>query len=287
MISLFTIQGRKNYIMNKGFTESMKQGNEDSFYVDDELAFVIDGASGLYKEKVSDAASDAAWYSHKLKELILKYRSEERLVDVIQKALHETNKAFTQFENFKNGVSDFPSAAIAVIRKKEGQLEYYILADCECIIQYNNDKIEEISDHRVENFDNQAIATAIQIMNEQKIHFVEAKKQINTILQANRKFKNREDGYYVLSNNEDILQNGISGSIPLNEINSVLLMSDGFYQLFDLFGIVSLKQFFREVELSELRGYYDLLKQAQLEDENMDRYPRLSLSDDATIVHFK
>ena len=55
----------------KDFTKPGATHNEDAIYTCEKFAFVIDGATGLLKENISNMQSDAQWFSNSLKAYLI------------------------------------------------------------------------------------------------------------------------------------------------------------------------------------------------------------------------
>lgn len=270
----------------KTTTHTYKEHNEDVFYADETLAFVIDGASGLTNFNISDSLNDVSWYVTTLKTNILKYRDADTLIENIKLALHMTNEVFQSFPNYHT-LLEAPSAVIACIRVKADEIEYYVLGDCECILYKKDQTFLSLCDQRVDRFDQKAIAYGKKMQEERHINFSETRPYYKPLLLKHREMKNKEDGYFVLSNMEDAVYEAIYGLIKKNEIQSILLMSDGFSQLLHLFHRYSEETMIQICRQNDIDVLQSTLLEAQHLDPYMNLYPRLSFSDDATCVYIE
>jgi len=271
----------------KSISYSYKKGNEDCYYIDETMGFVIDGASGLDGVKITSSYSDAYWYSHRLKDNLIKYKNKETLRAMVQCALHDTNQEFDGYLG-DQVLRDYPSAVIAMVRVKDDyELEYFILGDCECIIEKKDSHIIQLADHRIEYFDQKAIDYGKRIQKEKNINFIDTKKYFQFLLQKHRTYKNIENGYFCLSNNENILDEAVIGTIDCDDVKSVALMSDGFSQLIHLFKLYSLETFMSQLQVCTAQDLLNELHYAQSNDADMNNFPRMSFSDDATLVYFE
>ncbi|MCR0326032.1 protein phosphatase 2C domain-containing protein [[Clostridium] innocuum] len=273
-------------MLQQMITRTLKIENEDCYYMNDTLAFVIDGASGLDKTHITDAGSDAAWYSHNLKDAILKYQSDMDLKVVLQKAVQSVNEKFKKFPGYET-VIDFPSAVISMSRINQDTLEILVLGDCTCILKKKNGEIKRIADRRIEQYDQRAIKEGIKRSIDNGVDFCETRKYYQHILTENRKMKNKKSGYYCLSDDEDAINYAYVKCYKCNEIHSVVLMSDGFSQMIDLFHLYDEQGFMSALSRNRVEKLYDELYSVQKTDNRMNDYPRFSLSDDATLVYFE
>ena len=273
-------------MLQQMITKTLKIENEDCYYIDDSLAFVIDGASGLDKINISGTGSDAAWYSHSLKDAILNNYDDRCLKGVLQKSVQSVNEKFRKFPGFET-VIDFPSAVIAMSRIIQNTLEILVLGDCTCIIKKKNGIIERIADRRIEEYDQKAIREGVKRSKEIGIDFCETRNYYQNILTDNRKMKNKKNGYYCLSDNEEAVDYAFVKCYKLDEIHSVALMSDGFSQIIDLFHLYDERGFMSALPRSYVEKLYNELYNNQIKDNRMNTYPRFSLSDDATLVYYE
>lgn len=272
--------------MIKTGSETLKIENEDCYYIDDTLAFVIDGASNLSKINISDCKSDACWYANEIKKNIVKYRDEQEIKVMLRKALLDTNQTYQTFENI-GMIEDFPSAVISLIRQRNDQYEFLILGDCVLLYKDSNDCIHTLGDDRLEKVDEVAIQYGLKVREEKHIDFSEARKYYQKILVSNRKLKNTKEGYYALSDDDHAVEQSLTGFISSTDIKSVVLMSDGFYQIINLFHLYKEETLFEALENGSVQDLYQELLQAQIEDDKLNDYPRFTLSDDATLVYFE
>lgn len=270
----------------KEISVSYKAKNEDCFYLADDLAFVIDGASGLDKINITNEISDAAWYSHNIKDAILEFQNESDIREVLFRAVKKVNGEYRKLEGFEQ-VKDFPSAVIAMARKKEDFLEILVLGDCMCILQKRDMSVERVEDTRIETFDKRAIQYGMLKREETGLDFCDTKVMYRNILISNRTMKNKPGGYYCLSDDDAAIHEAYVKKYRLDDIRAIGIMSDGFSQILDLFHLYDDKSFLSTISQKDLHEIYDELYDAQCADRKMNIYPRFSKSDDATLLYFE
>ena len=104
----------------------------------------------------------------------------------------------------------------------------------------------------------------------------------------NRRNMNRKGGYAAFSLTVRGLDTALQGKIPLGELEDVLLFSDGFAEIYDLFGIFpSPEALISFVAEQGVFAAVRLLRGAQDADPCCERYPRNKLRDDMAVVYAK
>lgn len=268
------------------FQFSLKEENEDICFADDTMAWVLDGASGLYKMSVSDHSSDAAWYVKQINSYLKEHLQDEvSITKIIENAIVDTKEKFLCFPN-ANLVEDYPSCAAAIIKIKNNVLEYYVMADCELLIKDIHGKITRISDQRVSKFDDRAIQIAIEEAKKTNKSVWECRDAMLPMKKLNRKMKNKKDGYFALADDPSICHEALTGIVDIADIESICMCSDGFAQYYETMKIVDNEEtFFEHLQTYSLKDMHDQMYQKQQADSGLSEYPRFRLTDDNTIIY--
>lgn len=268
------------------FTFTIKKENEDICYADNNMAWVLDGASGLYKEHISEHASDAAWFVYELDKYLKQHLLEEQsIIEILQTGLFEIKQQYLEFPGIES-VQEYPSCAAAIIRRIGNVLEYYIMADCELMFKEIDGTIHRMSDHRVSVFDHLVLMEACRLSKERHTSVKDCLEDVFPMEIENRKLKNKANGYYALSDDVSICDKGITGRLSLDHIQSICLCSDGFAQYIDTMKIVDDEAaFFHELETKSFSQMHDCLYAKQCEDADLTKYPRFKLTDDNTVIY--
>lgn len=268
----------------KGFPEL----NEDNVFVNDQFGFVIDGATGYGNIKITEAETDAKWYSTVWKNYLVEnlYDYSKSISEIMNSGLEHVIDRLNNYENYKK--AEFPpSAAIAVFRIKEDKLEYFVLADCSLLIHFKDGSIKLISKDDIKEIDDRNMQLIISTAKEKNISILEAKKlpHIREVFVEMFKNRNTPTGGWVLSNSFLAIKHANVGELKLSDIKSILGFSDGFSQIFDLFKYMTPEQLSARIYKGEkFEKLYNLLYKLQQQDRDCNKYPRSKIRDDASAI---
>lgn len=191
---------------NLSFTN--KRINEDIFGRTNFSAWVMDGATGYYKNSINGYNSDAEWYVHQWNEFLIKNASNEKydIKSVLSIGINKIEESY--FRNLKyqlNDIHDFPSATIALIKFDKKVIKYFVLGDCVIVVKQNN-SIKIITDNRISLFEDKVVKNIIRIQKKSSIGIEKAREAVMDMLKDNRKMKNVEAGYWVIEFNKKAIE---------------------------------------------------------------------------------
>ena len=254
---------------------SEKTYNEDTFCYGESYAMVLDGASGLDKADRMHTGSDARWFVVKMQEEIQKHIQDDvSLSTIVANAIQSLLPFYPLVEK-----SFMPSGCLSLVRIRNQKVEYIGFGDTVAIIQ-TKQKTECLYDHAIERLDHMAIDT----MQKSHLPFLEARKTVTPILVENRKMRNVPGGYCALDLSLDSLAFCIEKSWDLEDVQSIALMSDGFYQLKEF--LHQNDDDFLQTLLTQKEKTLPLLYSLQEKDWPCLELPRLKKRDDTTILFF-
>ena len=140
-------------------------------------------------------------------------------------------------------------------------------------------------DDKLAFFDGKVIKRMQEIHNETGIDILDARKQCENMLIANRKYKNKEDGYYILNLSGEGIMHARTLTLDIDDVASIAACSDGFYQLVDCFHkYPNPESLFDTMEITKLSDMRDELFDMQDSDPVCNNYPRLKLRDDTCAI---
>ncbi len=267
--------------------------NEDVCGFKENIAWVIDGATGLNGKNFMPSETDARWYSlwwdKYLRDNITDNISLELL---IKRGIREIRAEFERNLSDSHGLGfedilklDYPSASIALIRLNEDNMEYFVLGDCR--IYTDNSCIPKIADETISNFDSQVFESMRNLNDFGYINFTEIKERVMDQIIENRLKNNIEGGYWILSFDEKAVDNAVCGICKISENMKVLMASDGYYAICDKYGIFEEKDL---LKLSFDRGIvslFDALRKFENNEDKVRFIPRFKKMDDCTCLMFK
>lgn len=270
------------------FTRSGALHNEDSFSIKPRYGFVLDGATGLLKERVTNMESDAQWFAHKWRDFLDKnLDSGAPLKEILKQGVKSVNDEYMALPGAEN-VKSKPSAGIALYRALNGKLEYFLLGDCSIILTKKSGKVVYLQPQELTKLDQINIDRMSAIAKEKNINVIDARDLITENLLETRLTQNTDKGYFILSDSYEAIDKALYGTIDFDEITQVVVLSDGYSQIFDTFNILSTEKFAEAMSADASLGeLYNILWNLQEKDKHCNKYPRFKVRDDATAILYK
>lgn len=261
---------------------------EDALFASENCAVVIDGATGVTGERVSGAATDALWLAQELCRFFARNAARaDSLLSLMRGAARHCAGRYARFPG-ADAVQDKPSACVTAVREKDGFLEYYSLCDTVLIARKKSGEVLHILDDRLTALDAECCEILREEAKRRGCPVREAFPAIVPRILENRRNMNRKGGYAAFSLTVRGLDTALQGKIPLGELEDVLLFSDGFAEIYDLFGIFpSPEELIAFVAEQGVFAAVRLLRGAQDADPCCERYPRNKLRDDMAVVYAK
>lgn len=170
-----------------------------------------------------------------------------------------------------------PAAAVAMLRRRGGFLEYLVLADTTIVIETNQTSII-VSDNRVDNAAPQERA----LVSVQKIGTPEHRAATAVMSVAQLQQRNVPGGYWVASSDIQAADNALVGRVPADTVRRVAVFSDGASRIVDTFSQLDWKECLDYLEEYGPLGLIDRVRRIEDGDPAGIRWPRFKKSDDAT-----
>lgn len=263
--------------------------NEDCVYLCDDFGFVMDGATGLLKENITNCVSDAKWYVEEFKNFLIKnLKTKKNLKEIMKDGIRYVSNTYNNIEG-ATSVKSKPSSGIALFRKNENNIEYFILGDCQLIIKDKKDIITKLQLNDLPKLDNINIGRMVKIAKEKNINVIDARPLINDYLVETRLTQNTNNGYWILSDDINAVDHALHGTLNLKDIKQIIGLTDGFSQLYEVFKVFTYEELVNLINNKKisLNNLYDTLFTLQENDSNCNRYPRFKIRDDASIFNYE
>lgn len=111
---------------------------------------------------------------------------------------------------------------------------------------------------------------------------------IDGVLAEVRKGMNQPHGYWIIGNEPMAADHARLGTIDVDKSCLVLIATDGFARLVDLFGAVTWESMFAGFRISDdIPGWISRLRLLEAEEGSMRAYPRAKVHDDAAAALFR
>lgn len=266
--------------------KSKKKYNEDFISYNDNYAFVLDGASGL-KQNIISEASDANWYVTTFASYLEKYIEKNNVKQAVRKALKDISKDIDKYSKNIKSKLDVPSACIALVKENKYDFEFFVLGDCSII--YGNKKEQTlITNEDIKNLDTEKIEKMISLSKEKNINVSDAYELVVPDLQKQRLLKNVPNGYYILDVDDVAVEHANYKVVPKKNIEMIILLSDGFSSYYDCLELENnYKTFFLRNYEDDVEKLYKRLRKEEQQDEFLNKHPRFKISDDTSIIKLK
>ena len=258
--------------------------NEDFVYVTENFGVLLDGAIGLFKEQLSNGNTDAQLFSHQLGRLLCENISNlsMSLSEIISFCLTQVSEVYFQDVSVLDDVK-LPSATLSCFRKNGSNIEVASFGDSPVLLKTKTDLIV-LQDEVLSKNEDIAIKALLKAWDELK-DFELAKESIRPLLKEFRNSKNTAEGYKVLDLSQKALIGFEERVFNIEEVESIHLVSDGFYRLVDTFHFFTDENFVEKlINYPQTLLLLDELRKLENEKDSLRKYPRLKLSDDASIA---
>lgn len=256
--------------------------NEDFAGLLPRSAVLLDGA-GL-SGTATLCRHGVAWYTNTLGVNILSLLgSGERttLTEILEKAIAQTAESHRDTCDLQDPGT--PSATVIIVRAAEGALDYLVLADSVLIINRADGSLAVTTDDREARIGHQYRAEMDRLDNGTPEHD-HARRQY---VQKMRAHRNKPDGFWVAAADPGAAREALTGQLPISQIRSVAMLSDGASRLVDRFGLATWDDAMKILSKEGPDELIRLVRDAELSDEAGSRWPRGKTYDDATAVLFE
>lgn len=265
--------------------------NEDAFGIHPDAArpsavWVLDGVTGLNEGPLLPGPTDAAWFVAQVQELLpaLLAQEVERPVSALVRAL-SARQAEAWLDS--RGVcedSETPAASFALARLLGDEIEITRLGDCSVLIERHNGSVEVLRNLALERLEAQLKHMILELRLSGKDDPETIRTELLPALRAQRSRRNAPSGYGVLAPEQECLDMLMVERVPASAVRRILLASDGYYRLVDVYGAFGDAELIEHTELQGAEQLLGRLREIEQSDPEARRYPRLKASDDATAV---
>ncbi|MDN3019212.1 protein phosphatase 2C domain-containing protein [Paenibacillus sp. BSR1-1] len=257
--------------------------NEDQVGISKNVVWVIDGATPLFQKNFFSNQNDVVWLAEQINNRLPDFVDdalslEDILLQTVQQIEQDAYRIKEDLDTIKE--YELPTFTIAMVRIIDQQLEYYVLGDCGALLESSDGTITYLTDKRLERFNErnkQAIITIQSIAPPEERERLKLEALMNT-----RKLLNKENGYWVGSIDGKGIPHGITGKMEVAKNAKVLLFSDGYASLFELYKLIDIHDFsFNE---AAIQNTIKQVRATEEQDSNCVLYPRPKKSDDLTVI---
>ncbi|HEY6740318.1 MAG TPA: hypothetical protein VI076_15850 [Actinopolymorphaceae bacterium] len=196
-------------------------GNEDALIGTPELIVVLDGVTPLDRTS-APCVHGLRWYVDALAHAIAegnRAHPQRSLADLLAAAIDTTRRAHV--DTCDLGHVDAPAATVAIVRLTDDRLEHLVLADAAVVLELDGreDEPEVVVDDRPAATGRRLRAEGIRL----------------PAGEFRSRWANRPGGYWVAAADPSVVEEALTGSVPLADVRRGVVASDGATRLVDTF----------------------------------------------------
>jgi hypothetical protein len=262
--------------------------NEDRAGTAPPLAWVIDGATDLVPEPLTGAVSDASWFAAAMHALLtdLDANVALSLADLPALVANRLQQRFAaEARTPPRGREDHPSASAVVIRATEDSgIEFVSVGDCTLLVETDG-RLAKIG-VADEDAGDRWVADALtgQSKGGDIAERPLTRADLWPRLRAIRARMNTPSGYGVFSITAPPAAMIRHGRLDASPGTRILLASDGFMRLIDVFRAYDSERLFAAAWANGLAPLFTELRELEMTDAECRRFPRAKTSDDTTAM---
>lgn len=265
--------------------------NQDRWGYTRDLAWVIDGATNLGSSLLALDGDDGAWLAEHTHRFLQNWDSSTDVtlqdgLTKLSKSLANDYMRLVQAADVSPPIQ--PSASLAVIRLTGNKMEYLLLGDCSItVLDPTEHSFTLLTTTDLTRLDQIAIRELAHFTG-QGLSFSAAKEAISPTLKRHRRMMNQSGGYWIFGLEPSALGHSLHGHLSVSEGKVFILASDGFSRIWDTYHTVQPGwDSYKEIETQGLSGALERLRATERGDFEVTKWPRLKISDDASVVVVK
>lgn len=262
--------------------------NEDVVGATNTGAWVIDGATGVSdRPPIIPGTTDAAWLAERLSaELRAAFDKPDR--DLAEALNGVEAKIKSSFLALSRGVfwpaSEQPSAALALTVLRGKTLHLIGLADCRILYETCAGEIGQFDPSDRAAGDGEALVIAERDRLIAEYPDEDPRPRLNTFIRKLRERANEDGGYSVVHSTRPWIGRVKRETFEACNIRNLLLLSDGFYRLVDVFKAMTPVDLMERTIAKGLPELYSQLRTLEAADAACTGHPRVKAYDDASAI---
>jgi hypothetical protein len=249
--------------------------DHDGYLISDDFVAVADGLTPVE----GGSAEDLRRYVHRLLLNLENKSASSNAREALRQTVRVVGSAFP------GSISMTPTCALAFVRAHNEAIEEAVAGDCTIVIHMRNGDVLRVDDSRMGAFDSVVIRDIAERM-QKGAGYEQALADALPQLRANRAAANRAETYWVIGNDDRVADELVCQSHLLDEVDALLVCTDGFARLVDLFRTpADCGDLIREAASLGLHDLMSRLRTMERRIKSLSDYPRLGRFDDATAVY--
>lgn len=251
--------------------------NEDFAGAVPGAAVLLDGAGIPGTESI--CSHGVAWYTHRLGGALLGLLSRDDgrdLAAILATTIGEIAADHRHTCDITHPGS--PQATVVMVRAHRGRLDYLLLADSSLLLDQVRGAPQVITDERE--------VTARRICSMPLDGIARGTPEYDRIrascVEALRARRNQPGGYWIAKDDPRAAQEAVTGSRPLQDLNSVALLSNGASRIVSPYGLTDWPGV---LALLDANGPAEIIRRVRDAEARTADGPDARVPDDATVAH--
>ncbi|NEB20242.1 protein phosphatase 2C domain-containing protein [Streptomyces coelicoflavus] len=255
--------------------------NEDFAAAAPGAAVLLDGAGVGSAE--TGCTHGVAWFSSTLGGLLLRsitVQPARRLADCLAdsiglvRALHENACDLTYRAS--------PTSTVVAVRAGGGVLEYLVLGDSSLLLADKGGGADVVTDRRLDEVGKRLRGPVDALPTGSPEHSAALAEYRDALTGL----RNRPGGFWIAGPDPRAAEHALTGSVSLEALASVTLLSDGATRLVDRFQLADWRQTLAVLDSSGPDELIRRVREVEAGDPDGRRWPRGKARDDATVLHW-
>ncbi|MGY4745178.1 integrase [Streptomyces sp. ATMOS53] len=257
------------------------QQNEDFAAAAPGAAVLLDGAGVAGAE--TGCTHGIAWFSSTLGGLLLSTitaHPARPLADCLADSIRVVRSLHENSCDLTNRAS--PTSTVVAVRAGAGALEYLVLGDSTVLLADPDGKATAVTDQRLDEVGKRLRGPVDELPTGSPEHAAALARYRDSLTGL----RNRAGGFWIAGPDPQAAEHALIGTVPLESLASVTLLSDGATRLVDAFELATWEG---TLSLLDSSGPHELIRcvrEAEAGDPDGRRWPRGKAQDDATVLHW-
>ncbi|MGY4744481.1 protein phosphatase 2C domain-containing protein [Streptomyces sp. ATMOS53] len=255
--------------------------NEDFAAAAPEAAVLLDGAGVAGAE--TGCTHGVAWFSATLGGLLLSTitaHPARPIAECLADSIRAVRSLHADTCDLAYRAS--PTSTVVAVRAGAGALEYLVLGDSSLLFADQDGSTTVVTDRRLDDVGKRLRGPVDALPTGSPEHAAALAEYRNALTG----FRNQPGGFWIAGPEPRAAEHALNGTVPLESLTSVTLLSDGATRLVDRFALATWQE---TVTLLSSSGPHELIRQvreAEADDPEGRRWPRGKAQDDATALHW-
>ncbi|MER7950234.1 protein phosphatase 2C domain-containing protein [Streptomyces sp. NPDC096079] len=255
--------------------------NEDFAFFDSTAAVVLDGA-GMAPGMKSGCRHGVAWYVEQLGTRLHAEatRGDTSLTACLATAIESTTNLHRDACVVDDPLS--PSATVCMARVRGNVFEWLVLGDCTVLID-NNGVVTATTDDRLA----QVAPRAREVLAGTALGSPERQRAHEALVQEERSQRNVRGGYWVAAADPTAASQALTETESASQVQGAALLTDGAGRLVTTFHSTDWQGYMTLLRHGGPEGVLRQVREAEVSDPDLSRWPRSKQHDDATIAYIR